>query len=233
MSELSDNSFFTEIKNILAEARGSAVRAVNTAMVEAYWQIGRRIVEEEQGGSVQALYGVSLLKELSRNLTEEFGHGFSLANLKNFRKFYLTCPEGQKSYALRSLLSWTHHRSIMRVDDPEARQYYVETCVKENWSSSTLDRQIKTNAFQISLTLADGGRTHSRAGKGTTAPCDEQGESRMSENSQNMESSKGVYEAKELLKAEVARGFEQIQKGKTVKVNSEDEFLDLVRTNGS
>jgi predicted nuclease of restriction endonuclease-like (RecB) superfamily len=148
MTELSNNSFFKEVKQILHQARQSAVRAVNTAMVQAYWEIGRKIVEEEQDGFAQATYGTGLLKELSISLTDEFGNGFSLANLKNFRKFYLTYPDDSKSYALRSLLSWTHHRTIMRLEDSKARQYYLETCAKENWSYRTLERQIKSHTYE-------------------------------------------------------------------------------------
>ena len=142
------NSFFREVKELLAQARRRAIRAVNSAMVEVYWEIGRRIVEEEQGGSAQAVYGSGLLTQLSKELTAEFGNGFSYANLRNFRQFYLTYPYPENRYALRSNLSWTHHRTIMRVDDPDARQYYLETCTKENWSSRTLERQIKTNTYQ-------------------------------------------------------------------------------------
>ena len=149
MNELSPSDhFFTDLREILTAARGQVARTVNSAMVETYWQIGQRIVEEEQGGAAQATYGSGLLKELSKSLSAEFGQGFSLANLKNFRKFYLTYPEKEKSYALRSLLSWTHHRSIMRVGTAEARKYYIETCSKENWSSRTLERQIKTQTYQ-------------------------------------------------------------------------------------
>lgn len=149
MSELSPNSdFFAEVKAILAQARGTAVRAVNTVMVEAYWQIGRRIVEEQQGGHAYAQHGSGLLKQLSKELKDEFGNGFSYANLRNFRQFYLTYPSQENCYALRSNLSWTHHRTIMRVEDADARQYYLETCAKENWSSRTLERQIKSNTYQ-------------------------------------------------------------------------------------
>ena len=97
MSELTPSpGFFTDVRGILADARRAAYTAVNSAMVAAYWQIGRRIVEEEQGGAAKATYGEGLLKALSKDLSEEFGKGFSLANLKNFRKFYLTYPEGGK-----------------------------------------------------------------------------------------------------------------------------------------
>ena len=93
------------MRGILADARRAAYTAVNSAMVAAYWQIGRRIVEEEQGGAAKATYGEGLLKALSKDLTAEFGKGYSLPNLKNFRKFYLTYPEGGKGCALRSFLT--------------------------------------------------------------------------------------------------------------------------------
>lgn len=131
--ELTPSSgFFTDVRGILADARRAAYTAVNSAMVSAYWQIGRRIVEEEQGGSAKSTHGDRLLPELSRALTAEFGKGFSLANLKNFRKFYLIYPDGGKSYALRSFLSWTHHRLIMRVESPSAREYYITHAEQEN-----------------------------------------------------------------------------------------------------
>lgn len=143
----SSDSFFNAIRDILQQARGQAVRAVNTTMVEAYWQIGKRIVEEEQGGSAQAQYGAGLLKELSKSLSQEFGKGFSLANLKNFRKFYLTYPEKGKSYTLCSLLSWSHNRLIMR-EEEDARIYYLTETRKQNWSVRDLKRQIETKTHQ-------------------------------------------------------------------------------------
>ena len=149
MSELSPIfDFFAEVKTILVQARSTAVRAVNSVMVEAYWQIGRKIVEEEQGGSAKAQYGKNLMPELSKQLSKDFGKGFSVANLWNMRQFYLTYDETEIHYALRRELSWTHHRNIMRVEDPKARQYYLEACARDNWSSRTLERQIKSNTYQ-------------------------------------------------------------------------------------
>lgn len=136
------------MRSILAEARRTAYVAVNAAMVEAYWQIGRRIVVEEQDGQAKATYGEALLRELSKALTTEFGKGFSLANLKNFRKFYLTYPDTGKGYALRSFLTWTHHRLIMRVESPSAREYYLDHAEREHWSTRTLERQIQTLTYQ-------------------------------------------------------------------------------------
>ena len=113
-------------------------------MVEAYWNIGRRIVEEEQQGSQRAEYGEGLIKELSKQLTGEFGKGFSVASLENFRKFYLTFPDDEKSYALRRELSWTHYRLIMRVENPAAREYYLTEAATQNWSTRQLERNINS-----------------------------------------------------------------------------------------
>jgi len=142
------DDFFADIREILRNARNHAAKAVNSAMVDAYWQIGKRIVEEEQGGREKAQYGSELLKHLSKALTEDFGRGFSLANLKNFRQFFLTYPDGRKSYALRSELSWTNHRLIMRVGDEKAREYYLTETAEQNWSSRELERQIATQTYQ-------------------------------------------------------------------------------------
>ena len=97
-------SYITEIKQILAQARQKAYAAVNTAMVEAYWLIGKRIVEEEQQGKSRANYGESILKNLSIALTRDLGKGFSYANLRNFRQFYLTYPDLENCYTLCSKL---------------------------------------------------------------------------------------------------------------------------------
>lgn len=126
-----DSGLYNEIKSILQEARQGAYRAVNFAMVTAYWEIGKRIVEHEQSGAIKAQYGAGLLKQLSQKLSKDFGKGFSVANLENFRKFYITFPPEaksyavrkklatgeQKSHALRGELSWTHYRLLMRVEN--------------------------------------------------------------------------------------------------------------------
>jgi predicted nuclease of restriction endonuclease-like (RecB) superfamily len=151
----SSSDFFTDVRGILSDARRAAYTAVNSAMVAAYWQIGRRIVEEEQGGSAKATYGDRLLPELSRALTAEFGKGFSYANLRNFRQFYLTYPDPEICYALRSKLTWTHHRLIMRVESPSAREYYITHSEQENWSTRTLERQIETRSYQRLLSTQD------------------------------------------------------------------------------
>lgn len=149
------STFFDEVRSILAQARQKAYAAVNFAMVEAYWEIGRRIVEEEQQGKDRAEYGAALIKELSKQLTGEFGKGFTIANLKNFRLFYLTFPDFQKSYAVRSLLSWSHYRLIMRVEGESAREYYIREAAEQNWSTRQLERNINTHYFERLLKSPD------------------------------------------------------------------------------
>ncbi|MFC4994273.1 PDDEXK nuclease domain-containing protein [Rubritalea tangerina] len=148
MSQSPDNTFFTEIRQILAKARTQVAQTVNTAMVEAYWQIGKRIVEEEQGGDSKAKYGTQLLQNLSTHLTEEFGKGFSLANLKNMRQFYRSCPEKGIRYTLSSELSWSHNCVIMREENESAREYYLTQSKQHNWSVRELKRQLETQTYQ-------------------------------------------------------------------------------------
>lgn len=142
------DTLLEDIQTILTLARQKAATAVNFAMVEAYWLLGKRIVEEEQKGKSRAQYGDKMISTLSKALVAEFGKGFSVANLKNFRQFYLTFPENGKSYALRSELSWTHYRLIMRVEDSKARQYYITECIEQNWSTRTLERNINSFYYQ-------------------------------------------------------------------------------------
>lgn len=144
MLEVQEKIIFQEIKEILQEAKNKVYKVANNAMVEAYWNIGRVIVEK-QGGKDKAEYGTALLKNLSKEMTKEFGKGFTLTNLKYMRQFYLTFP---KSHALSDQLSWTHYRLLMRVENENARNFYLEESIKENWSTRQLERQITTLFYE-------------------------------------------------------------------------------------
>ena len=140
-------AFFDDVRSILRQARRKAYAASNFIMVEAYWQIGQRIVQEEQGGKARADYGAQLIRNLAGQLGDEFGQGVSVANLKNFRQFYLTFPDAGKGYALRSFLTWTHWRLVMRVENPNARDYYIREAAEHGWSTRQMERAIATSAF--------------------------------------------------------------------------------------
>lgn len=141
-------AFHTDIKNILEQARSKARSSVNAAMVEAYWLIGQRIVEEEQQGQDKAQYGSRLIEDLSLALTADFGKGFSYANLYNCRQFYLTFPNQAILYTLCRNLSWSHLRLIMRVEPREAIEYYCNEAREQNWTVRQLERNIKSQSFQ-------------------------------------------------------------------------------------
>lgn len=140
-----NNDLYLNIKNILQGARDHAYRQVNFIMVEAYWNIGQQIVEEEQNGKDRAEYGSYLIKELSSKLSKDFGKGFTQQNLRNMRQFYNCFPIRS---TLCSELSWSHYRLIMRIDNPQARLWYTQESAKSNWSVRALERQIGTHYYE-------------------------------------------------------------------------------------
>lgn len=143
---------YSEIRETLLSSRHQAYSAVNFAMVQAYWQIGRIIVEHEQEGSLRSGYGKSVLQELSNRLTEEFGKGFSVRTLQQMKKFYVTFPN---TNALRSQLTWTHYRLLLSVENDQARRWYMDEAVASAWSSRQLERQISTMYYERLLASRD------------------------------------------------------------------------------
>ena len=138
------NNYINEIKTILKNARQKAYTAVNSAMVEAYWEIGRRIVEEEQNGKERAEYGKEILQNLSKVLTEEFGKGYSYRTLREIRQFYLMFSDFEKWRTVSAKLTWSHFQKVLRVSDEKARIFYLTEAAENMWSVRTLDRNIST-----------------------------------------------------------------------------------------
>jgi len=141
-------NYISEIKQILREARSKAYTSINSAMVEAYWLIGKRIVEEEQQGKNRAEYGQEIIKTLSEELQSEFGRGFGERILRDFRQFYLTFKDIEFGTQCVPNLSWSHFRLIMRLPDKNAMNYYLTEAAANNWSVRTLDRNISTLYYQ-------------------------------------------------------------------------------------
>ncbi|MDO4697343.1 MAG: PDDEXK nuclease domain-containing protein [Pasteurellaceae bacterium] len=144
MTNLEKNNYISEIKQIVANARQQAYIAVNSAIVEAYWRIGERIVLEEQNGKVRADYGKEIIKQLSIELTNEFGKGFSTRSLWEIRKFYLLFPEYLKVRTVFAQLTWSHFQRVLKVQNDQARLYYLKEAAENHWSVRTLDRNIST-----------------------------------------------------------------------------------------
>ena len=150
--------FYDAVAEILRAARANVYRAVNFAMVEAYWNVGRMIVEEEQRGEERAEYGAALLRNLSIRLTDEFGKGFAKTNLKYFRQFYLAFPAQAASgigHTLCDQLTWSHYRILMRVEKMDARTWYLKEAVAQNWSVRALERQIHSLYYERLLMSRD------------------------------------------------------------------------------
>ena len=155
MGDLSKVEFqeetYRSIRGYVIDAQRQVYTSVNSAMVNAYWEIGRTVYEA-CGENGRAAYGQQLLNYISGKLTAEFGKGFTVANLRNMRQFYLMFP---KRYTLCSELSWSHYRLLMRVEDETARAFYAEEAVKSGWSVRQLQRQINTMFYQRILASKD------------------------------------------------------------------------------
>ena len=147
------SKIYNDIAELLNIARAKAYHTVNSIMVETYWKIGQRIVEEEQGGASRAEYGTKLIENLSKYLTDTFGKGFSEANLKNMRQFYLTYPEFDTQCVAN--LSWTNIRTIIRIDDKKERDYYFKESAEQNWTSRQLERNIKSGYYHRLLSTQE------------------------------------------------------------------------------
>jgi hypothetical protein len=141
--EPSENTVYNNIRNVLVTARQKVYTAVNFAMVEAYWEIGRQIMESQE--SQRAEYGTGLIKYLAERLTREFGKGFDESSLRRIRQFYQVFPIRA---TLSHELSWSHYRLLMRIDNEPPHEFYLKECVESNWSVRQLERQINSFFYE-------------------------------------------------------------------------------------
>ena len=147
-----NNKMLEQIKEIIINSRRKVAYAVNDTMLEAYWNVGRIIVENEQRGNLKAEYGKRLIKDLSKELRKVLGNGFSVSNLFNMRRFYITYPKFQ---TLSRKLSWSHYCDLLSINDENNRSFYEKECINSNWSVRELKRQIDTALFER-LLLSEG-----------------------------------------------------------------------------
>lgn len=142
------SDFIKDVKLIIEQGRKRAYAAVNQSMISTYWEIGKRIVEEEQNGNDHAKYGEALIDSLSKSLSMEFGEGFSPRYLRAFRKFYLLVPSYEIWKSRFPNLTWTHIFRTLRVGDETAIKWYLENASKEMWSVRTLNRNISSQYYE-------------------------------------------------------------------------------------
>jgi len=145
MMEISEDSLFLSVKEIINQSRERVFRVANSTLLLTYWQIGQLIVEDEQQGKERAEYMKFVLKNLSKKLTFEFGKGFDYTNLSNMRKFYQAFPIVD---TLSQQLSWSHYRLLSSQENKQKRKYYLEEAVQNNWNVRDLKRQINSLAYE-------------------------------------------------------------------------------------
>lgn len=158
------NQLIDSIGTILKEARSRIATAVNTTLVQTYWNIGRYIVEFEQNGSERAEYGSNLLGRLSADLSHRYGKGFSRSNILYMRKFYICFPNSE---TVSHVLSWSHYFEILKSDDPLEISFYAKACESQRWSVRELKRQKQTALFQRFALSKDKDGILELASKGT------------------------------------------------------------------
>ena len=249
--QAAEAALHAHVRQVLLHARQQAYRAVNTGMVQAYWQIGCHIVESQQHGQARASYGQSVLKGLSGRLTAEFGRGYSLVNLKYFRQFYLSfpighSPSGQSTAAVPippdlPPLTWTHFRMLLRVERVEARAWYAREAAEQGWSVRALDRQISTLYYERLLSSQDKAAVQAEAGaliEAQAAPdprdfirdpyvlefLGAQPGAALYEK----DVEQGLLDQLQKFLLELGKGFAFVARQRHLRVESEDCFIDLV-----
>ena len=145
------NSIFDSIKNLVINSRNKVYHTVNTEMLNLYWNIGKIIMEIQQGDE-RASYGDAVLDKLSQKLTNEFGKGFSSRNLRTMRKFYLIYPIWK---TVSSKLSWSHYLELIKIDDEQKRKFYLNECINSKWSVRELQRQRDSLLYERLTISAD------------------------------------------------------------------------------
>jgi predicted nuclease of restriction endonuclease-like (RecB) superfamily len=234
LTEGSENLIYGQIKEILTTARAKAYSAVNFAMVEAYWHIGKQIVET-QAGSERAEYGTQFLKYLSEQLTRDFGKGFEERELRKIRQFYLTFPIRD---SLRPELGWTHYRLVLRVQEDNARDFYIDECVKSRWSTRQLERQINTHFYERLLSSQNKEALSNEIQK-TAAPLDPKDfirnpyileflDVKPSPNLYEKDLETAVISHLQTFLLEMGRGFSFVARQKRISFDGRDFYIDLV-----
>ena len=145
------NNLYNNIKELVEQSKNRVYKTVNTEMINLYWNIGQMIVEK-QNGNTKAKYGDYLIEEISKKLTEYFGKGFSIQNLRRMRQFYIFYPIRS---SIMSELSWTHYLELIKIKEQEKRDFYMKECIESGWTVEELQRQIGSLLYERLIIFAD------------------------------------------------------------------------------
>ena len=231
------NGLVGQLRDLIAQARAQALRTVDAVQVRACWEIGRHIVEFEQQGHARATYGARLLPQLAERLSHEFGAGFDARNLRHMRSFFQAFPFWN---AVRTELSWTHYRTLLRLDSEAARQWYVNEAIAQNWSSRALERQIGTLYYERLLSSQDKAAVQAEASS-QVAPLNQSprafvrdpilleflglpGTGRLLES----ELEQGLMDKLQAFLLELGKGFAFVARQQRISTESKDFYIDLV-----
>ncbi len=226
-----------QLRTLIVQARQQALRAVDVVQVRTCWEMGRHIVEFEQGGAERATYGARLLPRLAERLTAEFGKGFDERNLRHMRAFFQTFPIWN---ALRSELSWTHYRLLMQLEDRRARDWYMAEAASQNWGTRALERQIGTLYYERLLASQDRPPVREEANRNLAAleqsPREFVRDPVMLEflglpNTGKLLESKleqAIIENLQAFLLELGKGFAFVARQQRISTESKDFYLDLV-----
>ncbi|UTD56935.1 PDDEXK nuclease domain-containing protein [Halomonas sp. MS1] len=228
-SPIAFSSLVSAITQQIEQARGQVRQAVNTAMVQSYWEIGLLIVEHEQQGNSRAEYG-------KQQLTERLGKGFDVRNLRNMRQFYQSFP---KRNAVRTELSWTHYRTLLRIENAQARDWYLHEAINQSWSARALERQINTLYYERLLASQDKSLVEAEAQQ-NTQPLAETAKDYLRDpyilDFLNLQDK--TYQESQLEQAiisnlqqfllELGKGFAFVERQQRIRFDDEDFYIDLV-----
>ena len=221
-----------DIKQIINTGRAAAYSAVDSTMIATYWNIGRRIVEEEQHGEERAQYGKELIKSLAKELTHEYGNGYSQRYLAYFRKFYLTMPDLAILQTRLQNLRWSHILATLRVEDEAARRWYLENASLQMWNVRTLNRNISTQYYerhfmQPSLSLQSDSVPQKEEILKTPMMAEFLGFKRDESFSERDLESSIITHLRDFM-MELGRGFAFVARQQHIRTDAEDYFIDLV-----
>lgn len=233
---LDNPAILIEIKQVIEQARKQVKQTVNHAMVSAYWQIGRLIVEQEQQGATRAEYGKTQLALLSTQLTAQFGKGYSSRNLRNMRSFYLAFSKWQ---TVSAKLSWSHYSTLIRIENENARLWYMQEASQQNWSVRALERQIGTLYYERLLSSKEKQPVEHEAQQNTQVLAESAKDylrdpyildflNLQDKSYQENDLEQGIINNLQQFLLELGKGFAFVERQKRIRFDDEDFYIDLV-----